>query len=120
VKIKADENIPGSVVQLLVERGHDVDTVAGEQMAGEPDLRVAEAASREGRTVVTVDRGFGDVRTYPPGTHPGILVVHARELRQSVITMLVASFLSEHDLDDFAGCNVVIEPGAVRIRRPPL
>ena len=118
MRFKADENIPRTVVDLLVEKGHDVETVADEELVGETDLRVAAAAAREGRMVVTADRGFGDVRLYPPGSHPGILVVHARELRQSVILMLLATFLLEHHVEDFARCNVVIEPGSVRVRRP--
>jgi hypothetical protein len=48
------------------------------------------------------------------------MVVHAREMRQSVILMLLAIFLAEHDVEEFAGCSMVIEPGSVRVRRPPL
>ncbi len=29
----------------------------------------------EGAFLVTADKGFGDVRVYPPGSHPGILVL---------------------------------------------
>lgn len=118
MRLKADENIPRAVVGLLVEHGHDVHTVADEQLVGQTDPVVAEAAASEGRMIVTTDRGFGDVRLYPPGTHPGILVVHARELRQSVILMLLGTFLVQHDVGQFVGCNVVIEPGSVRVRRP--
>ncbi len=69
--------------------------------------------------IVTVDRGFGDIRRYPPGTHPGMVVVHARNLRTSTILMLVATLLTDHDFAEFVGRNVVVEPGALRIRRPP-
>jgi predicted nuclease of predicted toxin-antitoxin system len=117
VRLKTDENIPLRVVQLLLDHGHDVETVAQEQLVGEPDHRVAKAAADEDRMILTTDRGFGDVRTHPPGSHPGIVVVHARELRQSVILMLIGTFLVEHDFDAFVGCNVVIEPGSVRVRR---
>lgn len=118
MRLKADENIPLRVVGLLLDHGHDVQTVAQEQLVGEPDQHVAQAAADEDRMILTTDRGFGDIRTYPPGSHPGILVVHARELRQSVILMLVGTFLVEHEFEAFVGCNVVIEPGSVRIRRP--
>jgi predicted nuclease of predicted toxin-antitoxin system len=118
VRFKADENIPARVVRLLQEHGHDVATVPEEGLVGTPDDRVSEAAASEHRAVITLDRGFADVRRYPPGTHPGIFVVHARDLRPSVILMLVATFLAEHSFEDFTGCNVVIEPGALRVRRP--
>lgn len=118
MRLKADENIPARVIRLLQEHGHDVATVPDEGLVGASDDRIAEAAASEGRAVITLDRCFADVRRYPPGTHPGVFVVHARDLRPSVILMLVATFLTEHSFEDFAGCNVVIEPGALRIRRP--
>ncbi|MFQ5968545.1 MAG: DUF5615 family PIN-like protein [Acidimicrobiia bacterium] len=120
MRLKADENIPARVIELLRQYGHDVSTVADQDLVGARDRALAEAAVSEDRILITVDRGFGDVRVYPPGTHPGIFVLHARELRPSVLLMLVATFLGEHALDDFSGCNVVIEPGALRVRRPPL
>ena len=36
---------------------------------------MAVAATSERRLIVTLDRGFGDIRLYPPGTHAGVLVL---------------------------------------------
>lgn len=118
MKLKADENVPTRVIRLLQEHDHDVATVPQEDLVGAPDHELAEAVGSEDRALITLDRGFADVRRYPPGTHPGIFVVHARELRPSVILTLVATFLAEQVFEDFTGCNVVIEPGAMRVRRP--
>lgn len=118
MRFKGDENIPLQAIQLLADHGHDVTTVADERLKGGSDTRVLAAATAEQRMVLTTDRGFADIRAHPPGTHPGIVVVHARDLRQSVIVMLLGTFIVEHDFDDFVGCNVVIEPGSVRVRRP--
>lgn len=119
MKLKADENIPARVIQLLREHDHDIATVADQDLIGAHDRELAEATASEDRILITLDRGFADVRLHPPGTHPGVFVLHARDLRPGVILMLVATFLAEHAFDDFAGCNVVIEPGVLRIRRPP-
>jgi predicted nuclease of predicted toxin-antitoxin system len=119
VKLKADENIPARVVQFLRDHGHDAITVLEENLVGAPDRFLADAAASEDRVLMTLDRGFADIRRYPPGTHPGIFVVHARDLRPGVILILVATFLAEQVFEDFIGCNVVIEPGALRTRRPP-
>lgn len=40
MRFKADENIPHRVVAFLVERGHDVRTVAGEELIGASDARL--------------------------------------------------------------------------------
>jgi hypothetical protein len=42
VRLKADENIPARVIQLLRERGQDVATVPEEDLVGAPDRSVAE------------------------------------------------------------------------------
>ena len=118
MKIKTDENIPTRVIELLRENDQDVTTVRDEHLVGASDRRLAEVARNEGRILVTLDRGFADVRLYPPGTYPGIFVIHARELRISVILTLVSTFLAEQAFEDFTGCNVVIEPGTIRTRRP--
>jgi predicted nuclease of predicted toxin-antitoxin system len=117
-RFKLDENIPRQAVGFLVEHGHDVETVAGEDLVGAADRDVAAAATAERRMVLTTDRGFADIRRYVPGTHSGIVVVHARELRASIIHTLHRTFIVDHRIDDFTGCNVVVQPGSVRVRRP--
>jgi predicted nuclease of predicted toxin-antitoxin system len=71
VRLKLDENLPDVAREAAVALGHDVDTVADEGLGGAPDPDVLAAAASEDRFVVTLDRGFGDVRRYPPGSHAG-------------------------------------------------
>jgi hypothetical protein len=71
VRLKLDENITVAAAGPLVELGHDVDTVADEQLVGRPDPDVFAAAIADERALVTVDLGFRDPREYPPGTHHG-------------------------------------------------
>lgn len=37
MKVKLDENIPQSLVQVLAHAGHDVDTVVSERLSGRDD-----------------------------------------------------------------------------------
>jgi len=37
MRIKLDENIPARLVPLLMDLGHDVDTVIGEKLVGRDD-----------------------------------------------------------------------------------
>ena len=118
MKIKVDENLPSELALLFVEYGHAADTVPEEGLASQPDSVIAERARAEGRCLVTLDREIGDIRLNPPGTHPGILVLRpASQLVPSILS-LARQMLDQHDLDDFAGCNVILEPNAVRTRRP--
>ena len=71
----------------------------------------------EGRLLVTLDRGFGDVRLYPPGTHHGIVVLRPHGQSAAMVVSLVGSLLEEHELTEFARANVVVDEVVVRIRR---
>ena len=73
MRFKLDENVDIRVAPVLAAADHDVETAYEEGLAGEPDEVVGSAATREGRLLVTLDRGFGDIRRYPPGSHAGVI-----------------------------------------------
>jgi predicted nuclease of predicted toxin-antitoxin system len=74
-KFKLVENLPASAAGSLAKVVHDVDTVADEDLTGAPDPDVVAAAAADERVLVTLDRGMGDLRAYPPGSHAGIIVL---------------------------------------------
>jgi predicted nuclease of predicted toxin-antitoxin system len=118
VKVKLDENLPVSASQVLTEIGHDVETVIGEGLAGNDDPTVLAAASSEERLLVTLDRGFGDVRAYPPGSHGGIVVLRPNSQAVSSVLSTLSSLTTHHDLEEFRGCIVIVRGHLVRVRRP--
>lgn len=89
-----------------------------EGLTGVVDEIVGETATREGRVLVTLDRGFGDVRRYPPGSHAGVVLLRLR--RQSLPSQLAAVELlaSYEGLSSLVGCTAVVTPSTLRIRRP--
>jgi predicted nuclease of predicted toxin-antitoxin system len=119
VRLKLDENLSRAIAATLAEHGHDVDTVPDEGLAGGTDTQVAQAARDADRMLVTLDRDFADVREYPPGTHPGIIVVRVDPPRPSWVKAALTGLLAHHRLEDLRGCLVIVQLGAARIRRPP-
>ena len=118
MRIKLDENIPIAAVSVAVELGHDVDTVIGESLTGAEDPDVVAASTREGRLLLTLDRGLGDVRAYPPGSHGGVVILRVEPQDAVSVSEAVRSFLSADDLGDLTGCIVVVRGHLARIRRP--
>jgi len=118
MRIKLDENLSRHLKPRLTAFHHDVATVADEELLGEPDVRIAAAARREHRMVLTLDVEFGNLRKYPPGTHPGIILFRPRRYEALGVARFVERFVREADLALFAGCLVVVEPTRVRVRRP--
>jgi predicted nuclease of predicted toxin-antitoxin system len=60
MRILANENMAGSVVLALRDRGHDV-LAAKESMRGEEDATILARAQAESRLVVTQDKDFGEL-----------------------------------------------------------
>ena len=64
--------------------------------------------------------GFGDVRAYPPGSHPGIVVLRIADQRPENTLDVLRRFLAHHELNDLAGALTVVSQDRVRIRRTDL
>ena len=103
---------------VLRSRGHDVDTVLEESLGGREDPAVLSAAVDDGRLLLTLDRGFGDDRAYPPGTHPGIIVMRPDDQRVPTVVTMVATLADHHEIEDLAGCITVVRRNVLRVRRP--
>ncbi|WP_438003317.1 DUF5615 family PIN-like protein [Sorangium sp. So ce321] len=54
MRIKLDENLPTSLVQALVQLGHDADSVQQEGLQGSPDAGVWAAAQVDDGVVTPV------------------------------------------------------------------
>lgn len=117
MKVKLDENTPMSLARAFVVRGHDCSHALEEGLGGSTDADLFRVCVDEGRLLVTLDRGFGDVRLYPPGTHHGIVVLRPHGQSAAMVVSLVGSLLEEHELTEFARANVVVDEVVVRIRR---
>lgn len=118
MRLKFDENITVAAKEPLVAFGHEVDTVADEQLTGRPDPDVLAAAVTDRRTLVTFDLGVGDPRTYPPNSHLGVILLRLHDQQPANVISVLQQLAHHHNLDDLAGCAVVITEDLIRIRRP--
>lgn len=98
MRLKLDENLPIDAGLAATAQGHDVDTVRDEALGGASDEEVLAASIRENRFLVNLDRGFGDIRRYPPGEHPGIVVLRVDVQDSRTVTEALGSFLANERL----------------------
>jgi predicted nuclease of predicted toxin-antitoxin system len=98
VKIKLDENLPLSAANVLVERGHDVETVTSEGLSGARDADVVAAASAATRLLLTLDRRLADIRRYPPGSHAGIVVLRPADQSAAAVREVVTELAAGSQL----------------------
>lgn len=118
MRIKLDENLPDSLVPLLIELGHDTDTVIAERLAGSDDPTVWQAAQADGRFFVTQDLDFSDARKYAPGTHQGLMLVRLPIPGRLALFERVSAVFRTEDVESWKGCIVTATPRKVRVRRP--
>jgi predicted nuclease of predicted toxin-antitoxin system len=117
VKIKADENISASGVNLLRENGHDVATVRDEGLSGSPDDRIFQVCASERRTLVTLDRDFGHVPRFPPQESAGIVILElGGPASKQLLHDRLRDFLSVGASRSVDGELWIVEPGRVRVR----
>ena len=102
MNIKLDENL-GSIRVLtwLRQAGHDVTTVREEGLTSAPDDELIDICRREGRCLVTSDRGFGNRLRFNPAEYAGIVVIRLparpnfEDLRVVIDTLILALEESE-------------------------
>jgi len=118
MRLFIDHCVSKRTVEHLRELGHDIVTSReiGQEKAFDPD--VLELATNTDRVMVTEDRGFGDVRKYPPERYQGLLVLKVRSpAARTALHRNLEAFLSSTDRDAIRGCLVLLDEARVRVRR---
>ncbi|HWO87473.1 MAG TPA: DUF5615 family PIN-like protein [Stellaceae bacterium] len=99
--------------------GHDTATVVEQGWQGTPDNILWSLIQSERCWLITADKGFADLRRYPPGSHWGVILLRAPEESRRAYMELVSLMLDRVDLDRLGGAVVVATGRGVRIRRAP-
>jgi predicted nuclease of predicted toxin-antitoxin system len=116
MKFKIDENMPVDVAEDLRQAGHEAMTVADQQLAGQPDVRVAEVCRTEGRALLTLDLDFSDIRVFPPSDYAGIIVLRPSVQTVKNVQRLVGQVIALVSTEPLAGHLWIVDEGQIRIR----
>ena len=116
--IKVDEDLPTMVVQRLRSAGYEASSVWEQHMGGWKDPQVWQAVQAHGQFLLTADKGFGNIRRYPPGTHGGVLLLRPDEDGIQPILDLLDQVLATFAVATLAGLLMVATPRSIRVRRP--
>ena len=117
MRVKTDEDLPKAAVQMLRRYKHEAFSVVEQGMGGAKDPSLWRAVQAEDRFLVTADKGFGDIRSYPPGTHAGILLLRPDQAGIRPVLELLERTLAAYDLEALVGAVAVVTPRGIRIRR---
>jgi hypothetical protein len=68
--------------------------------------------------LISLDRGMGDIRSYPPGSHAGIIVLRLADQSAASVTKAINDLAGLADLGNLTGTVAVLQRGLLRIRHP--
>ena len=117
VRLKVDENLPRDITELMVGHGYDAVTVGDQGWQGMADDELWGRVRAEGRWFVTADKGFADLRRYPPGSHAGLILLRSSEESWANYLRLSGMVLERVKLSEAAGAVVVVTRRGIRVRQ---
>jgi len=117
VKFLADQCVWGKTIKLLREEGHKVITLKELGAEKAPDEEVLKLAFELDAVLVTNDTGFGNVLTYPPSTHKGVILLRLTKRTEAYVHKVLRFFVGKVTQEELKGALVVIGPRGYRIRR---
>ena len=86
MKFLLDENISHRTALFLNNLGYVALHLRDAGLKGATDEKVIGYAKRHEYVLITVDRDFGNILDYAPGTHPGIIRLKMRYMPSDAVT----------------------------------
>ena len=79
ISVKVDEDLPQEVASPFTEYGYDATTVLRQGWQGIRDNDLWIRVQQEKPWLITANKGFADLRFYPPGTQAGVVLLRLEE-----------------------------------------
>lgn len=115
---KVDEDLPREVADTFAEYGYDATTALRQGWQGMRDNDLWIRVQQDKRWLIIADKGFADLRFYPPGTHAGVVLLRLEEESRRGYTELTRRLLQQLDFETVRGAIVVASHRGIRIRKP--
>lgn len=115
----ADHCISNFIIQVLRDAGYEVFRLRDYIPTDSADTVVISKAQELDSILVSLNKDFVDIVTYPPANYKGIIALQVRnhpEIIPQLITGL-KDYLSAHpDMNDYKGKLLLVQVHRIRIR----
>jgi predicted nuclease of predicted toxin-antitoxin system len=115
-----DAGLPRGAAADLRLLGWDVAHVADVGLAAASDAEILVAASRQGRTVVTLDHDFAHLLFLDRATRPSVILVRIEGLDRPAAAALLRVLLPQIEEDLRTGAVVSVDRSGARVRLLPV
>ena len=116
MKLKLDENLGELGRDMLTAAGHNVSTIAMQALSGIDDARLYQAYRVDSRSLITLDRDFGEVLRFPPEDTAGIAILDCRgRVSPAIILARIEELIALLKVQSIDGRLWIVEPGRIRV-----
>ncbi len=112
----ADECVSMQTVDLVRASGMSVLTIKELGLRATVDEDIFRIAQEKHWVLITTDKGFGNIRTYPSSSHAGIIVIRAHDLKSLQDCHTVLKELLQRE-PKFKGILFIVDPRKYRKRQ---
>lgn len=96
---KIDENLPNEFVEVLNAHGHKAFSVKTQGLGGRSDSDIAIVIEQDQYVFVTLDRGFSNIRTYPPERFARLVNLRVDKHDKPLLIDLLIRTIPSFDID---------------------
>ena len=114
MKFLLDESVARRLAAFPRGQGHNVTVLGQDYPRGLPDEQVLAIAHRDGRTLITNDRDFGELIFNQGRPHSGVIYLRLETYQLPAAVAALTQVLAEHERD--LGKFIVVTPRSVRVR----
>jgi len=115
----ADHCVPNSIIQGLLDAGHEVFRLKNHIPIESPDPIVIATAQKLDSILISLNGDFADKLNYPPGNYKGIIALQVRnrpEIIPQIMVRLINYLSSYPDISSYKGKLILAEANRIRIR----
>jgi predicted nuclease of predicted toxin-antitoxin system len=115
--ILADHCVFGSTVRLLRAAAYEVICLKDIAPQDTSDAALVRIAIEGSMVLLTNDKDFYDVLTYPPASHFGVIVLRITATTEARVHQVLLRLLADHKLESLRAALAVVSPRKYRLRR---
>lgn len=113
-----DEDLPRSLLPILVKLGFTVFDIRDHGLRGKSDDVIFSFVQQKHAVLFTADLGFSNIIRFPPGTHAGICILRfLNTMSIAAENKSVRTLLQNLTEEDYRENLIIISPMKIRIRR---
>jgi predicted nuclease of predicted toxin-antitoxin system len=121
LRVLLDQNVPEEIARWPrgMRPSWSVHHAKEAGLAGCPDAEVFRWAQAKAAMVVTFDEDFADARSFPLGSHHGVVRLRVWPTTVEQTVEALTRLLTQVPEDHLPGSLIIIDRGRIRVRRRP-